>query len=193
MRRITGGLLVLASMFMVWKALGGGTVYAEEKIVYLKNNIHAQQHRGDCKASYANWTDPGQNHVIIPVNTRVKTEEWRSGFSIITEPDGKKILFEFDSTRMKMSVEEYTNLITSPNPDPVPLEKFSEIDRKGIKDGKAYTGMSKGGVRAALGYPAVHQTPSLESNRWIYWTNRFRAIAVEFDENGKVKEKASTP
>lgn len=188
MRKTVIGLLVLACMFMVLKTPGGG-VYAKEEIVYLKNNIHVQQHKADCKASYANWTDPGTNHVIVPVNTGVRTGKWRRGFCIITEPEGKKIFFEFHSDRMKMSVEEYLQLITSSSPEPVPLERFSEIDQKGIKDGKAYPGMTKDGVRAALGYPAVHRTPSLDCNRWIYWTNRFKAVAVEFDENGKVKEK----
>ena len=29
---------------------------------YLKNNIHAQVGSRDTKASYANWTDPGNGH-----------------------------------------------------------------------------------------------------------------------------------
>jgi outer membrane protein assembly factor BamE (lipoprotein component of BamABCDE complex) len=48
-------------------------------------------------------------------------------------------------------------------------------------------GMTKNGVRAALGYPATHRTPSLENQTWIYWTNRFQNYYVRFDKNGKVK------
>jgi outer membrane protein assembly factor BamE (lipoprotein component of BamABCDE complex) len=83
-----------------------------------------------------------------------------------------------------MSVDEYIQLIASPTI--VSLDKLSNTDRKGIKAGKVYSGMTKQGVRVALGYPAVHRTPSLEDNTWIYWRNRFQTIAIEFDQSGKV-------
>lgn len=163
-------------------------VYAVGDVLYLKNNIHAQEGSRDIKASYANYTDPGKGHIFIPVNSKIQIENWRKGFIIKTVDDNKTIYFEYHKDRMGMSVDEYISLITSPNPNPVSLEKYSKIDRKGIQEGKVYTGMSKDGVRAALGYPATHKTSSLEANTWIYWTNRFRTIAVEFDSNGKVEK-----
>ena len=39
---------------------------------YLKRNIHYQQHSHDAKASYANWTDPGQGHMIMVVNKQIE-------------------------------------------------------------------------------------------------------------------------
>jgi hypothetical protein len=48
--------------------------------------------------------------------------------------------------------------------------------------------MSRKGVMVALGYPAAHRTPSLDSNSWTYWTNRFKTIVVEFDAKGLVAE-----
>ena len=85
---------------------------------------------------------------------------------------------------MGMSVDEYLDLISSP--DPVSVGGLSALDRKGIDAGRALPGMTKRGVLAALGYPARHRTPSVESDRWIYWTNRFKTRAVEFDANGEV-------
>ncbi|MBP1750829.1 MAG: hypothetical protein H6Q52_3368, partial [Deltaproteobacteria bacterium] len=81
--------------------------------------------------------------------------------------------------------DQYIDLITSSTP--VSLGGLSEIDRKGISEGKVYSGMSKEGVRIAFGYPAPHKTPSLGSDTWIYWTNRFKTIAVHFDKQGKVE------
>ena len=189
MRRAFRGLLTFFSLFLF---LGGcktvGLVIADGKMLYLKNNIHAQEGRRDCKASYANWTNPGIGHFIVPVNTGIRIGHWRRGFYFVNETDRKKVFFEFDSIRMKMDVKEYLALITSPEPEPVSLEAFSDIDRKGINDGKAYVGMTKEGIRTALGFPAVHATPSLDDNTWTYWTNRFRTKVIEFDENGKVKE-----
>lgn len=66
------------------------------------------------------------------------------------------------------------------------LDALSELDRRGIAIGKALVGMTKPGVLFAMGAPPRHVTPSLEANRWIYWTNRFNRVAVMFDENGLV-------
>ena len=72
------------------------------------------------------------------------------------------------------------------SPTPISLNGLSQIDLQGIQEGKAHIGMTKEGIRIALGYPARHRTPSLEENTWIYWLNRFRTTAVDFDDTGKV-------
>ncbi len=183
LRRIPRAVGVMILFFMTT-----GTAFGAESPLYLKNNIHAQQGRRDIKASYANWTDPGAGHIIIPVNTPVIFERGghirRSVFTIVLPESGKKILFEFDKKRMAMEPEAYWKLIASP--DKVDLTLFSKIDQRGIQEGKAYPGMTKDGVRIALGYPAAHQTPSLTENRWVYWTNRFRSVAVTFGPDNKV-------
>jgi hypothetical protein len=94
--------------------------------LFLQNNIHAQSGIRDAKASYANWTDPGSGHIIIPVNTPVEIGRFRWGCSIKNLNDGKLIYFEYNSTNMGMSAEQYINLITSSKK--VNLEQLSEID-----------------------------------------------------------------
>ena len=159
---------------------------SSENPLYLQSNIHAQAGSRDTKASYANWTDPGAGHIIIPVNTPVEFGRYRRGFTIKNLNDGSLVYFEFNSKNMGMSAEQYISLITSSKK--VDLNELSEIDQKGINSGKALVGMSKKGVRIALGYPAAHRTPSLENNEWVYWRNRFRTKVIEFDTEGKVKE-----
>ena len=182
------GFVIFVALVLIVQGCGGSSnnplnSAATEKY-YLKNNIHAQVGPRDTKASYANWTDPGNGHIIIPVNTPVEMGKFRKGLFIKNLTDGRQIFFEFHSRNMRMSVDEYIQLIASPTN--VSLDKLSNTDRKGIKEGKVYAGMTKQGVRVALGYPAVHRTPSLEDNTWIYWRNRFQTIAVEFDQSGKV-------
>ena len=152
---------------------------------HLKCNIHAQASGHDTKASYANWTDPGPGHLIIPVNSEVTFSGFRKGFVITTLNDNRKTYFEYNANYMGMSDDQYISLISSPTP--VSVDKLSDSDKKGVKEGRASVGMTKEGVMMALGYPAGHKTPSLESNIWVYWQNRWKTIAVEFDENGKVK------
>jgi hypothetical protein len=45
--------------------------------------------------------------------------------------------------------------------------------------------MSKDAVVMAYGYPPSHKIPTLDSNMWTYWRDRFRRVFVYF-ENGKV-------
>jgi hypothetical protein len=42
------------------------------------------------------------------------------------------------------------------------------------------------GIRMALGYPAAHRTPSLDSTDWVYWIDRFRTMLVQFSSSGIV-------
>ncbi len=166
----------------------GPTKYAvngkEVKPIYLRNNIHFQA-KGDLNhGSYANWTEPTQGHAMLPVNTVVDIAYKDKYFIITDKSAGTKVEMIYEAVRMGMSVEQYINLITSS--EPVPLETYSEIDRKGIADGKAYLGMSKDGIRTALGYPAAHKTPSLSSNTWVYWRGRLGIRSIDFDDNGKV-------
>ena len=154
--------------------------------VYMKVNIHYQDNGRDCKASYANYTNPGAGHMILAVNTPVQIKKWKKGFIIVDTQNNKEILFEYSEPRMQMTVEDYLGKITSASK--VDLSQLSEKDQKGIKDGLASVGMTKEGVMMALGYPATHKTPSPDSNRWIYWQNRFGTIAVTFDNQGIVSE-----
>jgi hypothetical protein len=152
--------------------------------LFLQNNIHAESGGRDTKASYANWTDPGSGHIIIPVNTPVEIGRFGRGFSIKNLNDGGIIYFEYNSTNMGMSAQQYIGLIASL--EKVNLDQLSEIDQKGIKSGKAFVGMSKTGIKIALGYPATHRTASLENNSWVYWQNRWKTKVIEFDTEGKV-------
>ena len=185
-RRI--GLIAFSLLLIIMITIGCGSTPSKtnptsnENPLFLQNNIHAQSGSSDTKASYANWTDPGSGHIIIPVNTPVEIGRFRRGFSIKNLNDGGIIYFEYNSTNMGMSAEQYINLITSLKK--VNLDQLSEIDQKGIKSGEAFIGMSKAGVKIALGYRATHRTPSLENNSWVYWQNRWKTKVIEFDTAG---------
>ena len=71
------------------------------------------------------------------------------------------------------------------NCDKEKIAQLSEIDQEGIKDGVVKKGMTKEGVVYAVGYPPTHKTPTLDSDQWIYWKNRFGKMRVQFTD-GKV-------
>lgn len=164
-------------------------VFADRPLVYTKYNIHVwdkvrRDGSHEYHASYANYTNPGGGHLIVPAGSAITVLWVRNDFRFRVENDKKEIDFEFHDARMGMSVDQYIEKVTSPTP--VTFDHLSEIDRRGVAEGKALVGMSKEGVMTALGYPATHKTPSLDSLTWIYWTNRFKSIAVAFDKEGKV-------
>lgn len=162
-----------------------GAVSHAGKVVYNKYNIHTYNNGRDIRASYANWTDPGSGHGIVPPNTPMTIEDWRNGFIIHTQtPPKKKIYFIFDDGRMNMTVSDYITDITAPAP--ISLEGLTPLDLEGVKAGKAMVGMTKDGVLTALGYPASHRTPTLASREWTYWKNRFTTLVVVFDDKGIV-------
>ncbi len=181
--------LKLAKMFLlvtgvVFIMLLGTTVAAQE--LYLKYNVHTQVDRANVlKGSYANYTNPGDGHTIIPAGTKINiTKKTRRGFFFSHEFSGQEAFIEYHQRNMGMDMDAYIGLITSTSP--VTLSKLSATDQKGVKEGRAIVGMTRDGILAALGYPASHRTPSLESSRWIYWQNRFRTLAVDFGADGKV-------
>jgi hypothetical protein len=186
---------LLTSVFLVLATLGFGSVADsaqnyEGVSVYTRYNIHVQKlvtNRGTkVQASYANYTDPGPVHVIIPAGSLIRIEKVsRKRIEFVWPDQNLEVQFEYHQPRMGMDPSTYLDKITSPTP--VSYAKLSKLDRKGIAEGKAFVGMTRQGIMAALGYPAAHRTPSLEASTYVYWTNRFGTLAVEFDDKGYVK------
>lgn len=172
-------LFVLFCFAFVQPAFAGGEVR------YTKYNIHSQTKDGKThKASYANYTDPGAGHVIIPAGSEITVTKKKRKAFYFTFDGNKKVVFEYHQPRMGMSVVEYVDKVTSA--EPTSLKELSKLDRKGVTEGKALVGMTRKGVMAALGYPATHRTSSPDSDSWVYWTNRYKTTVVDFGSNGKV-------
>ncbi len=150
--------------------------------LYTRFNIHYCLRGNDAAASYANWTQCGGN--FIPYNSQVRVRSRRNGFILTDVNSGMQIVFEYHAGRMRMSQNDYRDLIFSPTP--VSYDDLNEIDREGIKAGRAMVGMTKQGVMVALGYPARNETPSIDMNTWTFWKTRYTKLRVEFDDNGKV-------
>jgi len=126
---------------------------------------------------------------ILPVGTKVRVDEVK----------GKKIRFgdghgqEFEITFMEKHSSRIVDLwayfrryFSRDNPlQGRPYEGFSKSERRNIKMGEIEVGMSKEAVLMAYGYPPAHRTPSLESDQWVYWINRFVNKTVVF-QNGRV-------
>jgi hypothetical protein len=65
------------------------------------------------------------------------------------------------------------------------LKKVPAKRMKLIEQGIIDDGMTKTEVKTAIGVPPAHRTPTLESNEWHYWQNRWVEWVVYF-ANDKV-------
>ncbi len=153
-------------------------------LVYNRYNIHIYDNGYDIRASYANWTDPGPGHGIIPPNTPMTVEKWHRGFIIHTVAPRQTIYFLYDTGRMRLSIPDYVQTITSPTP--VSLTHLTPVDMDGVRLGRALPGMTREGVLTALGFPAQHRTPVLTAPEWTFWKNRFTTLVVVFGPDGLV-------
>jgi hypothetical protein len=178
----------LSSTLVLHVVLAAALGAADEGVVYNRFNIHyyakgVAPKQVTYAASYANYIEtPG--HALLPYNTKLRVGKARGGFLLTVVDSGLEIRFEYDETRMAMTPQAYLDLITAAAPVEYPA--LSARDKEGVTQGTALVGMSKDGVKIALGYPAVHKTPSLDANSWIYWRNRFVSMAVNFDAAGVV-------
>ena len=70
--------------------------------------------------------------------------------------------------------------------DKAKMQSLGKVDQDGIRAGAPRVGMTREGILFAMGRPPFHANPSLESDTWMYWRNRFGRLAVEFGSDGKV-------
>ncbi len=149
---------------------------------YTQWNIHYNAAKNS--GSVVNWTEfPA--HDIIPINTKASARS-RGNWIYVTPEGQQEVKIAANSAYLNMDQTEYIETLLAP--EPLDISAMSDIDRKGISNGKVHLGMSKEGVMAALGYPAAHQTPSLEYDTWIYWKGRFGRRKVRFEPKDQVVE-----
>ena len=184
MRIVTRGVIVFLAMFLLAscnKALKpevlptnitmGATYYTQFVIRYEKGT---------------HLTTNFRRGASIPVNTPVK----------LLNITSKTIEVEMDNSSQKLlvkNVEKHTGVDAYRMFDKlfakkkVDLSKFTALERSHIDSGTVANGMSKEAVIVAIGYPPVTETPSLDSNLWVYWSGRFNKFNVHF-KNGKVNK-----
>ncbi len=69
----------------------------------------------------------------------------------------------------------------------VNLRRYNSLERRNIKNGTVAKRMRKKAVIAAIGYPPVTETMSLEVDSWVYWSSRYNKFRVHF-KNGRVSK-----
>lgn len=157
---------------------GEQTLISADK-VYTQTNLHPDEQRN--RLYSINYQQDG----FIPRCTEVDLIDV-SKKKLTFEADGEsyQYLFHKASGSFEENIQKYFQTSCKKSK----LSKLNTIDKKGLKTGKVFKGMTKAGVILAIGYPPVHKTPTTDAKRWKYWTNRFNTFDVIFDKSGKVKK-----
>ena len=104
--------------------------------------------------------------------------------------EGREYIMAYDKHTKKAGVAFNTVLdfYFGSRCDKEAIKGLSNVDRKGIRKGIPYVGMTRQGLIYAMGRPPIHANPNLDSDTWMYWLNRFKRQAIDFDDNGLVEE-----
>ncbi len=149
----------------------------KDKLVYTTVNMRYDGQRS--KGSYIAYN----SLTLLPVNSRVFIKKiTQSGF-ILQIPSGQIVSFAYKNTWGGKPIDKIIPLLFSETNISAEISKFNERDTRGIKIGDALIGMSKKGVIVAMGYPAVHMTPSTDQDVWTYWENRFAKYKLTFKDD----------
>ena len=124
--------------------------------------------------------------LVVPINTPVKLISMSGSKLTLKRLDsGQEIKVENEDKYTKKSISEIAALMLSPVK--TPIEKLPEEVASAIRNGDMRKGMTRELVLMARGYPPAHETPSIDGDRWVYWSSRFVKQTVVF-VNGRLSE-----
>ncbi len=123
---------------------------------------------------------------IVPINTPVKLVSMSGSQLVLKRADtGQDVKVKNEEKYTKKSIREIASLMLSA--EKTPLEKLPAALATAIASGEMRKGMTKELVLMARGYPPAHETASIDSDRWVYWSSRFVKHTIVFAD-GRLAE-----
>lgn len=124
--------------------------------------------------------------LVVPINTPVKLVSMSGSLLVLRRTDtGQEIKVKNEEKYTKKSIKEIAAIMLAS--DKTPIEQLPEPFASAIRSGEMRKGMTKELVLMARGYPPAHETPSIEGDRWVYWSSRFVKQTIVFTD-GRLTE-----
>ncbi|MDH5577038.1 MAG: hypothetical protein OEZ09_01140 [Betaproteobacteria bacterium] len=137
--------------------------------------------------SDANWS----SMPMIPAGASIKVIDY-GRYRVNVEIDGRKMRLGLDYGR-QMPLEQWAAKVVVADDPRRKIAAWPAPVRDAVRAGKVAVGMSKEQVLVAIGYPPMHQTPSLEAPQWKYWHTGFGSYLVVWDGAGRLKDVIADP
>jgi len=119
---------------------------------------------------------------LVPINTPVKIDTIKSNSISLHRVDtGDKLEVKNVEKYTRKSMIEVARLLFAA--EQTPLDRLPTELADAIRRGELRKGMTKEQVLFTRGYPPAHETPSSESDRWVYWSSRFVKHTLVFSNN----------
>lgn len=113
----------------------------------------------------------------VPINTPAR----------LVSVGSKEFVINVRGENIKVeNIPEYTGVSTPEfaakmlSPEPTPIDGYGKRMASDIRSGTLRLGMTKEQAILTRGYPPIHETPSLEGDRWVYWSSRFVKQTIVF-------------
>jgi hypothetical protein len=147
-----------------------------------------------CNLHYENdWiSDANWSYLpMIPAGQPIKITDY-GRYRIHVEVDGKSMRLGLDYGRSE-SLGQFARKIVVAQDPKAKIATWPAGVQEAVKLGKIAVGMTKEQVIVSLGYPPLHQTPSLDSPQWKYWFTKVGTFVVLWDDQGRLREVIADP
>lgn len=123
---------------------------------------------------------------LVPINTPIKLLAM-SGDKLRIKRLDNNVEIKVENVRKYSgkNINEIASIMFAS--EKTPIEKLVPPLSSAISSGEMRLGMTKEQVLMARGYPPAHQTPSIDGDRWVYWSSRFVQQTILF-ANGRLVE-----
>ncbi|MGH8680186.1 MAG: hypothetical protein ACREVS_13500 [Burkholderiales bacterium] len=132
--------------------------------------------------SDANWS----SLPMIPAGQPARITDY-GRYRIHVDIDGKNMRLGLDYGRSEPLGQFARKIVVAQDPK-AKIATWPAGVQEAVKLGKIAVGMTKEQVIVSLGYPPLHQTPSLDVPVWKYWLTRVGTFLVVWDDKGRVRD-----
>lgn len=126
---------------------------------------------------------------FLPRCTEVKITELSEKAMIFTVPsrENKKYTYLWHRKATPEGLNAHLKKFFASSCDDKNVKKMSAKDQAGIKSGQPALGMTREGIKLAMGLPPSHVNFDIDSAKeWLYWRHKFAKRAIVFDDKGIV-------
>jgi len=185
MQRMMMVVLVGLTLAACQKALPPETVNQyKAKMLYTCCNIHYEKEDiNDANYYVGN---------LLPLGTQAQVlDAGRNSISFMADAHKFNLAHSYGTDQE--SFQQYLDKVLVTVDPNTRLATYSAAVQSAIRESRVEQGMTREQVIMSIGYPATHRTPSLDSNEWTYWYNRFVTYKVVFGADGKVSNIIGSP
>jgi len=117
---------------------------------------------------------------LLPINSLITLESINQKKMTWQLDSGETLTIALAEKFSQRSLEDIAAELLAA--EPVPIESLGKSLARHIAAGELRLGMTREQVLMTRGYPPRHKTPSLDGDRWIYWSSRFVHRTLVFQD-----------